>query len=69
MTKHFTVLLFIGLVREKAEKDISEIDYYELVAITAKQDFNLLSYFSLGLCSLYNTLLAFAAALIIPINI
>ena len=37
--------------------------------IAAKQDFNSVSYFGLGLCSPYNPLLAFAAALIIPINI
>ena len=40
MTKHLTLLLFIGLAWGQAETDTSEIDYYELGTIAAKQDFS-----------------------------
>ena len=40
MTKHLTLLLFIGLAWGQAESNTSEIDYYELGAIAAKQDFS-----------------------------
>ena len=69
MTKYLTLLLFIGLAWGQAEADTSEIDYYELGAIAAKQDFNSLSYLGLGLVSVGNPLLAYAAVLIVPINI
>ena len=69
MTKHLTLLLFIGLAWGQAESNTSEIDYYELGAIAAKNDFNSLPYWGLGLCSPGNPLLAFAAILIVPINI
>ena len=69
MTKHLTLLLFIGLTFGQNEPDPSEIHYYELGAIAAKKDFNSLPYLGLGLCSPGNPLLAFAAVLIVPINI
>ena len=69
MTKHLTLLLFIGLAFGQNEPDPSEIHYYELGAIAAKKDFNSLPYLGLGLCSPGNPLLAFAAVLIVPINI
>ena len=69
MTKNLTLLLFIGLALGQAESDTSQIDYYELGAIAAKQDFNSLSYLGLGLVSIGNPLLAYAAVLIVPINI
>ena len=53
----------------QSESDTSQIDYYELGAIAAKQDFNSLSYLGLGLVSIGNPLLAYAAVLIVPINI
>ena len=69
MTKHLTLLLFIGLVWVQTESDSSEIDCYELGAIAAKKDFNSLPYLGLGLCSPGNPLLVYAAVLIVPINI
>ena len=53
----------------QSESDTSQIDYYELGVIAAKQDFNSLPYWGLGLCSPGNPLLAFAAIVIVPINI
>ena len=69
MTKYLTLLLFIGLAWGQAESNTSEIDYYELGAIAAKKDFNSLPYLGVGLCSPGNPLLAFAAIVIVPINI
>ena len=77
MTKHlillvhriFPIFLFIGLAWGQAESNTSEIDYYELGAAAAKKDFNSLPYLGLGLCSPGNPLLAFAAVLVVPINI
>ena len=40
MIKCLTILLFIGLTQGQAERDTSEIDYYELGATSAKKDFN-----------------------------
>ena len=53
----------------QSESDTSQIDYYELGVIAAKQDFNSLPYWGLGLCSPGNPLLAFAIVVIFPINI
>ena len=67
--KILSLLLFIGLAWGQSESDTSQIDYYELGAIDAKQDFNSLSYLGLVLVSIGNPLLAYAAVLIVPINI
>ena len=40
VTKRLTLLLFIGLAWGQAESNTSEIDYYELGTIAAKQDFS-----------------------------
>jgi len=39
MNKHFTLLLFIGLVWGAIDKDTSNIDYYKEGIIAAKKDF------------------------------
>ena len=69
MTKYITLFLFIGLAWGQTETDTSQIDYYEKGVIAAKKDFNSLPYLGVGLCSPGNPLLAFAAVLIVPINI
>ena len=40
MTKHLTILLFIGLAWGQAEPDTSEIDYYQMGIELANEDFN-----------------------------
>ena len=40
MTKHFALLLFIGLTWGQAETDTSEIDYYQLGIEAANEDFD-----------------------------
>ena len=39
MTKHLTLLLFIGLAWGQAEPDTSEIDYYQMGIDAAKENF------------------------------
>ena len=39
MTKHLTLLLFIGLAWGKVDNDTSNIDYYKKGKIAAKKDF------------------------------
>ena len=68
ITKVFPIFVFIWLAWGQSKSNTSEIDYYELVAIAAKKDFNSLPYWGLGLCSPGNPLLAFAAVYL-PINI
>ena len=40
MTKHLTLLLFMGLTWGQAETGTSQIDYYEKGVIAAKEDFS-----------------------------
>ena len=40
MTKHLTLLLFIGLAWGQAETDTSEIDYYQMGIELANEDFD-----------------------------
>ena len=40
MTKHLTLLLFIGLAWGQAESDTSQIDYYQMGIELANEDFN-----------------------------
>ena len=40
MTKHLTLLLFIGLAWGQAEPDTSEIDYYQMGIELANEDFD-----------------------------
>ena len=40
MTKHLTLLLFIGLAWGQAEPDTSEIDYYQMGIELANEDFS-----------------------------
>ena len=39
MTKHLTILLFIGLAWGQAEPDTSQIDYYQMGIELANEDF------------------------------
>ena len=39
MTKHLTILLFIGLAYGQNESDTSEIDYYQMGINAAVQDY------------------------------
>ena len=48
MCRYLSLLLFIGLAWGQVESDTSQIDYYELGAIAAKQDFN--QYYSFFAC-------------------
>ena len=63
MTKHLTLLLFIGLTWGQAETDTSQIDYYEKSVIDAKKDFS--SYYSCFAGCTFNPVVS-PASIIIP---
>ena len=63
MTKHLTLLLFIGLAWGQAEPDTSEIDYYDKGAIAAKEDFS--PYYSYFAGCTFNPVVS-PASIIIP---
>ena len=52
MTKHFTLLLFIGMAWGQAEPDTSKIDYYQMGIDAANDDLNSRSYYVAG-CTVY----------------
>ena len=63
MTKHLTLLLFIGLAWGQAETDTSQIDYYEKGVIAAKEDFS--PYYSCFAGCTFNPVVS-PASIIIP---
>ncbi len=63
MTKHFTLLLFIGMAWGQAETDTSQIDYYEKGVIAAKEDFS--PYYSYFAGFTFNPVVS-PASIIIP---
>ena len=63
MTKHLTLLLFIGLAWGQAETDTSQIDYYEKGVIAAKEDFS--QYYSCFAGCTFNPVVS-PASIIIP---
>ena len=63
MTKHLTLLLFIGLAWGQAETDTSQIDYYEEGVISAKEDFS--PYYSCFAGCTFNPVVS-PASIIIP---
>ena len=64
VTKRLTLLLFIGLAWGQAESNTSEIDYYELGTIAAKQDFS--PYYSYFAGSTFNPITS-PASIITPV--
>ena len=62
MTKHLTLLLFIGLAWGQAETDTSQIDYYEKGVIAAKEDFS--PYYSYFAGCTFNPVVSPASAII-----
>ena len=63
MTKHLTLLLFIGLAWGQTETDTSQIDYYEKGVIAAKKDFS--PYYSCFASCTFNPVVL-PASIIIP---
>ena len=63
MSKHLTLLLFIGLAWGQAETDTSQIDYYEKGVIAAKEDFS--PYYSCFAGFTFNPVVS-PASIIIP---
>ena len=63
MTKHLTLLLFIGLAWGQTETDTSQIDYYEKGVIAAKEDFS--QYYSCFAGCTFNPVVS-PASIIIP---
>ena len=63
MTKHLTLLLFIGLAWGQAETDTSQIDYYKKGVIAAKEDFS--PYYSCFAGCTFNPVVS-PASIIIP---
>ncbi len=66
MTKHLTLLLFIGLVWGQVEIDTSYIDYYLEGKIAAQKDHNSKSFSQIGCLFSYY---AYPMSLIIPVKI
>ena len=63
MSKHLTLLLFIGLAWGQAETDTSQIDYYDKGVIAAKEDFS--QYYSCFAGCTFNPVVS-PASIIIP---
>ena len=63
MSKHLTLLLFIGLAWGQAETDTSQIDYYEKSVIAAKEEFS--PYYSCFAGFTFNPIVS-PASIIIP---
>ena len=63
MTKHLTLLLFIGLAWGQTETDTSQIDYYDKGVIAAKKDFS--PYYSCFAGCTFNPVVS-PASIIIP---
>ena len=63
MTKHLTLILFIGLAWGQAETDTSQIDYYEKGVLAAKMDFS--RYYSCFAGCTFNPVVS-PASIIIP---
>ena len=63
MTKHLTLLLFMGLTWGQAETGTSQIDYYEKGVIAAKEDFS--PYYSYFAGFTFNPVVS-PASIIIP---
>ena len=66
MTKHLTLLLFIGLGWGQVEIDTSYIDYYLEGKIAAQKDYNSKSFSQIGCLFSYY---AYPMSLIIPVKI
>ena len=67
MTKHLTLLLFIGLAWGQSESDTTQIDYSKMGIDAANNDFNSRSYYYAG-CTGYGVYLIPVAA-IAPVKI
>ena len=67
MTKHLTLLLFIGMAWGQSETVTSEIDYYQMGINAANDDFNSMSYYFVG-CTVYGLCLIPVVA-IAPVKI
>ena len=68
MTKHFTLLLFIGLAWGQSETDTSQIDYYQMGIDAAKENFKPKYSFALG-AAMPNPIIYIIVNLLSPVKV